>query len=247
MSKNFQTQNLGCLELQYKSWALSIGKSEKTVKNYIGALKGSIPNWLNDEGIATESLMSINSHETYSEVIAKVLLLEEFKAKNAKGNGMYSAAIKSYQAFLADISQVDVQADIEAVLNANDKSATQKAVLVNTRIGQGKFRTDLIEYWQGCALTRYNNKDFLIASHIKPWSVSDDTERLDSNNGFLLLANIDKAFDRGYITFNDKGKIRISQCLDNYDVLGINKNMGVVLNKKHQDYLAYHREITFKN
>lgn len=73
MSELFQTQNL---EVQYKSWALSIGKSEKTVKNYIGALKGSIPNWLNDVGIATESLMSISSHETYSEIVAKVLLLE---------------------------------------------------------------------------------------------------------------------------------------------------------------------------
>tara|TARA_R110001583_G_scaffold112917_6_gene263182 strand:- start:69949 stop:70692 length:744 start_codon:yes stop_codon:yes gene_type:complete len=247
MSELFQTQKLGYLEVQYKSWALSIGKSEKTVKNYIGALKGSIPNWLNDVGIQTGSLMSIRSHENYSDVVAKVLLLEEFKVKNRKGNGMYSAAIKSYQAFLADISQVDVQADIEAVLNADDKTATQKATLVNTRIGQGKFRTDLIEYWQGCALTHYRNTNFLIASHIKPWSASNDIERLDPNNGFLLLANIDKAFDRGYITFTEKGNIHISQCLDNYGVLGINKNMRVVLNKKHQDYLAYHREITFKN
>jgi len=87
---------------------------------------------------------------------------------------------------------------------------------------------------------------FLIASHIKPWSASDDFERLDPNNGFLLLANIDKAFDLGYITFTDKGNILISQCLDDYNVLGISKNMGVSLNGQHQDYLAYHREMTFK-
>ena len=88
---------------------------------------------------------------------------------------------------------------------------------------------------------------FLIASHIKPWSASSDIERLDPNNGFLLLANIDKAFDLGYISFTDKGKIIISEHLDDYDVLGITKSMGVTLNKQHQGYLAYHREITFKS
>ena len=88
---------------------------------------------------------------------------------------------------------------------------------------------------------------FLIASHIKPWAVSDDIERLDPNNGLLLLANIDKAFDLGYISFNDKGKIMISNFLDDYDVLGISKHMKIELNNKHQGYLAYHREITFKN
>jgi len=159
---------------------------------------------------------------------------------------MYSAALNSYQAFLADVTQVSIKDDIDAIINDEAKTPTQKATLVNTRIGQGKFREKLIQYWQGCALTRYNQLDFLIASHIKPWSAADDIERLDPNNGLLLLANIDKAFDLGYITFTEKGNIMISQHLDDYQVLGINKNMGVTLNNQHQDYLAYHREITFK-
>jgi len=173
--------------------------------------------------------------------------VEEFKVKNARGNGMYSAAINSYQTFLADITQVNVEDDIEEILSEKDKTATQKATFINSRIGQGKFRSDLIEYWQGCALTRYNKMDFLIASHIMPWSESNDKERLDPNNGFLLLANIDKAFDLGYITFTDKGKILISEYLDDYKALGISKYMGITLNRQHQDYLAHHREITFKN
>jgi predicted restriction endonuclease len=173
--------------------------------------------------------------------------VEEFKAKNAKGNGMYSAALNSYQSFLEEITQFSVKKDIDEILNAEDKTATQKAVLVNTRIGQGKYREALIEKWQGCALTRYKNVNFLIASHIKPWAASEDKERLDPNNGFLLLANIDKAFDHGYITFTDKGKILISECLDDYKGLGISKHMGIVLEPAHQDYLAYHREEIFKN
>lgn len=245
--KEALAHNLNNLEIQYQRWALSIGKSEKTVKNYIGALKVSIPNWLEDAGISSENLLSIGSYGKYSMVASKAMQVEEFKVRNAKGNGMYSAALNSYQAFLADITQVNIQADIEDILTAKDKTATQKATLVNSRIGQGKFRSDLIQYWQGCALTGYKQMPLLVASHIKPWSASDDIERLDPNNGFLLLANIDKAFDLGYITFTDRGKILISECLDDYGVLGINENMGIALNKQHQDYLAYHREMTFKN
>jgi len=245
--KDALTVNLDNFEIQYKRWALSIGKSEKTVKNYVGALKGSIPNWLGTVGIEEENLMAITSHQRYSIIAAKAMKIEEFKAKNRKGNGMYRAALNSYQTFLEDVTQVTVETDIEEILNAEGKTNTQKATLVNSRIGQGKFRSDLIEYWQGCALTRYKKMQFLIASHIKPWSVSNDKERLDPNNGFLLLANIDKAFDLGYISFTDKGKVIISDYLDDYNGLGITKSMEISLNKQHQDYLAYHREITFKN
>jgi len=120
-------------------------------------------------------------------------------------------------------------------------------VMVNTRIGQGRFREDLISYWQGCAITKYQNKSFLIASHIKPWAKSNNEERLDPFNGFLLLANIDKAFDLGYISFDDRGRILISEQLDDYQALGINGQMNVLLTNQHQDYLAFHRESRFKN
>ena len=160
---------------------------------------------------------------------------------------MYSAAIKSYSAFLDSITQSTLNNDLETIIKDEATTATDKATLVKTRLGQGKFRADLINYWHGCALTGYRNTDFLIASHIRPWSVSNDKERLDPNNGILLLANIDKAFDGGYITFNDKGKVLISESLDDHKVLGIGENMAISLNNEHQNYLAYHREIIFKN
>mgnify|MGYP005994329157 CR=1 FL=1 len=244
--KDALIHNLDSLEVQYQRWALSIGKSEKTVKNYVGALKGSISNWLYDAGISKENILSIGSYAQYSVLSSKALQVEEFRAKNSKGNGMYSAALKSYQSFLADVTQVNVKDDIDKILKDENTTATEKSTLVNTRIGQGAFRDKLVQYWQGCALTRYNKMQFLIASHIKPWASADDKERLDPNNGLLLLANIDKAFDLGYITFTEKGKIVISPYLDDYQVLGISKNMGVNLNQQHQDYLAYHREIAFK-
>jgi predicted restriction endonuclease len=87
---------------------------------------------------------------------------------------------------------------------------------------------------------------FLVASHIKPWRVSSHQERLNPYNGLLLLANVDKTFDLGYITFSDKGIIRISVALDDHQKLGIRTDMGINIGPQHQDFMACHREQLFK-
>jgi predicted restriction endonuclease len=245
--RNALSSNLDSLEDQYGRWAKAIGKSDKTIKNYVGALKNSIPNWLNDAGVAKQSLLSIGSYYEYEQIISKTFEVQEFVEKDRRGNGMYSAAIKSYRSFLSDITQIEVQQDIDNIILDENIPGTQKAMMVNTRIGQGRFREELISYWRGCAITKYQNKSFLIASHIKPWSESSNIERLDPFNGLLLLANIDKAFDLGYVSFNETGRILISEHLDDYETLGLNKDMSVLLTSKHQDYLAFHRESRFKD
>ena len=88
--------------------------------------------------------------------------------------------------------------------------STEAEALVKARVGQGKFRNNLIEYWKGCSVTNCKYITILIASHIKPWKDSSNKERLDVYNGLLLLPNIDKLFDKGYISFRDTGKIMIS-------------------------------------
>ena len=245
--RNALSSNLDSLEDQYGRWAKAIGKSDKTIKNYVGALKNSIPNWLSDAGVAKQSLLSIGSYYEYEQIISKTYEVQEFVDKDRRGNGMYSAAIKSYRSFLSDITQVEVQQDIDNIILDENIPDTQKAMMVNSRIGQGRFREDLISYWRGCAITKYQNKSFLIASHIKPWSQSNNLERLDPFNGLLLLANIDKAFDLGYVSFSETGRILISDHLDDYETLGLDKNMSVLLTNKHQDYLAFHRESRFKD
>jgi putative restriction endonuclease len=50
----------------------------------------------------------------------------------------------------------------------------------------------------------------LIASHCKPWRDSTNEERLDGENGLLLTPSIDHLFDRGFIGFEDSGRLIIS-------------------------------------
>lgn len=79
--------------------------------------------------------------------------------------------------------------------------------LQKTRIGQGPFRTALLARWEGkCPLTGIAEPALLRASHIIPWNrCESDAERINPENGLLLSALWDAAFDRGLVTFADDG------------------------------------------
>jgi hypothetical protein len=132
--------------------------------------------------------------------------------------------------------------DIENILENEIPINTEKEELIKCRMGQGKFRNKLIKYWNGCSVTDYKNIDLLVASHIKPWRNSSDKERLDLFNGLLLIPNLDRLFDIGYISFDDEGRIIISEELEDYKILGINKNMKINIQEEHKKYLDYHRK-----
>lgn len=119
------------------------------------------------------------------------------------------------------------------------------------RIGQGLYREKLLEECPFCPITMINDERLLIASHIKPWAVSTDTERLDPKNGFMLSPLYDKLFDRGFITFTDDRCVHISNWLSPQNIRRIGITEGkfiqlLPLDDKRKQYLAFHRESVFK-
>ena len=83
---------------------------------------------------------------------------------------------------------------------------TERDVLAKARIGQGRFRADLVAAWrkgETCALTGLPIPEMLVASHIKPWRDSSNVERLDPMNGLLLVAHADSLFDRYLMSFQE--------------------------------------------
>jgi len=237
--------SLDDLSTQYHHWLRSIGKSERTATSYVGAIRGTISNWARDAGIIQQNLLTVQSHSTLTDVAVQLTKTDLFMEKNTKGKQMYSAALNSYKNFLAEIFQTQVTEDIQQIISDPAISNTEKSMLVNTRVGQGKFREKLIKYWHGCALTGYQSPQLLVASHIKPWRNADNDERLDPYNGLLLLPNLDKAFDLGYISFEKSGKIKVSDFIESADTLGIQDDMKITLDSQHQNYLAYHRDNVF--
>lgn len=119
-----------------------------------------------------------------------------------------------------------------------------------TRIGQFFFREQLIEIFHGkCALCRLEGKELLLASHIKPYSLSDCNECIDPNNGLLLCPNHDKLFDKGLISFDSNGDLLISSYLteEQKAMLNINNKQKIFLNEKMKEYMQYHKLNVFKS
>lgn len=120
--------------------------------------------------------------------------------------------------------------------------------LVDARLGQGKFRDDLVNCFNGsCVVTRLAIPALLRASHIKAWTASNNDERLDPENGLLLAAGVDAAFDRGYIGFGSDGALltKSSMDLQQRAALGIPVTRftlpSAYLTQARQNYLAFHR------
>ncbi|MEM5532434.1 DUF6157 family protein [Pseudoalteromonas arctica] len=140
----------------------------------------------------------------------------------------------------------ELEYDLAAINSDSQITQTQKESLINARVGQGKYRQNLLGMWKECAVSGCKTKNLLVASHIKPWRDSSNDERLDKFNGLLLLANIDKAFDSGLISFNALGKIIISKKLKDFKAAGISLDMKVNLTAEHKYYMQYHRQHIFK-
>ena len=124
---------------------------------------------------------------------------------------------------------------------------TERNGLVTTRVGQGAYRKRIIHRWEyQCAVTGFNKLEILIASHILPWVNSTDQERLDVHNGILLSPTYDALFDRHLISFDNKGKILLSDSIEHlaYQKIGVTGKEKINnLSQYNQTYLERHREI----
>lgn len=143
-----------------------------------------------------------------------------------------------------------MQYDENSLLLDEDVEDTETSTVIKIRKGQSKFRNKLLrELKPQCPITQINDKRLLIASHIKPWALSNNIERLDTNNGFVLSTMFDRLFDEGLITFSFKKEIIISKSLSvkNTEKIGI-QNKQIVNNlpiNGREDYLDYHHHKVF--
>ena len=139
-----------------------------------------------------------------------------------------------------------VQKIEKEISSLNVEGASKKAI-INVRVNQGIFRDLLLKRYNRCCLCGVENHTLLIASHIKPWVESKPKEKLDVDNGFLMCPNHDRIFDKGYITFDDDGKIIISDRLTENDRIfrNVDSRMHIDLTGSNKKYLKFHRENVF--
>lgn len=131
------------------------------------------------------------------------------------------------------------------------KESAHQSEIRRARQGQGVYRDKLLAECPFCPITMINDERLLIASHIKPWAVATDKERIDHKNGFILSPLYDKLFDRGFMTFTEDRKIILSNWISpaNKKRLGIVEGQFVQmlpLDDERQAYMEFHRSSVFK-
>lgn len=143
--------------------------------------------------------------------------------------------------------QASLAADLAELAARTDVPATQRQVLADARIGQGKFREQLLRRWNSrCAVTGARTTEALRASHAKRWADSDDLERVDPANGLLLVATLDALFDVGLISFDDDGTLLRSPRFDDANITLGPARLREPLSDDERRYLAHHRSTYFQ-
>jgi putative restriction endonuclease len=128
--------------------------------------------------------------------------------------------------------------------------AGMRKQLLAARRGLGEFRDNVERYEQSCRLSGLLDRRHVRARHIKPWRDSNDHEKLDGCNGLLLSPHFDQLFERGLISFEDDGELKVARHL-NPAVLPawgvvLPRNVGV-FHPGQCEYLAYHRLKIFEH
>ncbi len=229
----------------FVEWMATQNIVNSTIKHYAGAIYGRLSR--TELGpVPDESQI-----EAFDAFDAALRGSPAFQKLNADGNRMYSSALSKYRQYLQSI-QNELPLDVRVCkeIEADTRLAeTQRTALIQARLGQGRYRRHLIELWGGhCSVTGYPDSHILIASHIKPWYMASNAERLDPHNGLLLTPNLDKVFDTGLITFNpnDGGKIVFSKNIVDPLGHGLDDRMRIChMDAVTADYLKIHRERVF--
>lgn len=131
------------------------------------------------------------------------------------------------------------------------KISSRQNEIRKARQGQGIYRDKLLSECPFCPITMISDERLLVASHIKPWAVATDYEKLDPKNGFMLSPLYDKLFDRGLMTFTEDRRIILSNWISpkNKERLGIKDGQFIQLlplDEARQAYMQFHRSSVFK-
>lgn len=119
----------------------------------------------------------------------------------------------------------------------------ERKSIIKIRCNQGKIRKNALQKYRKCEICGLQITQLLIASHIKPWSIANSSEKADINNIMLLCPMHDALFDKHLISFDDEGKVLINKNItsEEKELLNINENQKIKVNEERKVYLEIHR------
>jgi putative restriction endonuclease len=207
-----------------------------------------LPFTITDQTQIAGQRVYVNTRDKNYKVIREIALpnisyLSVLKLKNSFDEIFYY--FKPFVDYFGDYEHLDFEKEEqEQKIKAENLPKKEKDNLIRARKGQGKYREKLLEQCPFCPITLISDDRLLIASHIKPWVKSNDVEKIDPKNGFMLTPTYDFLFDRGYISFTNDKKIIISPWLSKMTCsklsISNDKTYSLLPTEGREKYLEYH-------
>ena len=174
-----------------------------------------------------------------------------FRIRNLFGDIFYyfQMQMDSNSQIIRGYIEEDQEQEINVDVAINDY---ERQTIIRARIGQGQYRQNVLtDCGRRCPFTRINDERLLIASHIKPWSQSNNLEKIDCKNGLALTPTYDRLFDQGLITFDNDRRLWVSSWFStrNRQHLGIVTGMRIEdlpMDEERAAYMEYHREHIYR-
>ncbi|EIN00432.1 hypothetical protein WQE_15416 [Paraburkholderia hospita] len=243
--KNAKTLSTGC-------WPAPRYEYERVIVFQKAEVDGVARVWIGDDAGLIQEEGTRNCHYRARKV-SVYRTEEDFKGlfglhppESIRYLNSKQARSKRVQSFLHD----DV-VDSDDVLKLPTDAATTVNRLQEARLHQQQFRNALLLRWKGaCAVTGIQEPGLLRASHIKSYKDSTAHECRSPHNGLLLAAGLDALFDKGFITFDQQGKLEMSELLSRAtaSAFGLKPNMRLTdeLSEDAQKFLLHHRKNVFQ-
>ena len=212
----------------------AVGRTPSSVALKLGNIKAWDP-MRRGKGLAHGSKLDAHVWEEY----------------DAKGNELMEQAVSLLDARLGG---TNAEGDEVGYLLVNVPEGHDRIVEATTRVNQSYFRNSLLEnYNHQCCFTGMAIDTLLMASHIKPWAASDSREKVSPDNGLLLNALHDRAFDQGLMTIDERMRIRVSSTVPrdgsyNDWLWSFDKREMRLPTRMRprRDFIEYHNDVIFK-
>lgn len=169
-------------------------------------------------------------------------------------NNNWDKLVYEYENILTNITNEENKIENDIVI----PQGKERLTTVKQRVNQSFFRNAVLSsYNNSCCITGLSTGQLLVASHIKPWSKSDESEKTNPTNGLCLNGLHDKAFDKGFLTVDENYTIHISgditdivngEAVERY--FKIYNNKKIILPDKFlpsKSYLQYHNDVIFES
>lgn len=222
-------------------------------KAKIEALNEVLPFTIYDQIQIAGPRVYVNTPDENYKLIREISLpnisyLSVLKLESQEHNIIYY--FKPFVDYFGEYEIINFEKEEIDKINEEDIPQEVKVNLIKARKGQGKYRENLLAQCPFCPITLVSDDRLLIASHIKPWVKSNDDEKIDPKNGFMLTPTYDFLFDRGYISFTNDKKIIISPWLSKMTCSKLNisndKIYSLLPTEGRENYLEYHRNEVLK-